>query len=116
MREELKAELAAAKAGKARLAELQGESWLNSQQELIADLEAHYANREQRYGARSDDGNHTKDEAAEEQAAIYARVERELIEAERKAVIQLRDANIIGDEVLANLQSKFDYRVLLAEE
>ncbi len=110
--EKAQAHLEAALAGKSRLEELAQEEWLAPQKELVSDLLLHYENKRQRFEA------HTRgqvDEVAEERALVYARLERELLEAERLAVVQLRDTGAINDEVLSEVQRDLDFRNLVLE-
>jgi Na+/H+ antiporter len=101
--EENKARLVAAKAGASRLDELAGEEWVL--QEMVDDMRAHYAERRRRYSSRylgsTDDG-------VEAQASSYLRMQRELLTAERQAVIKLRNSGVINDEVLRRVERDLD--------
>ena len=50
-----------------------------------------------RFSARFDDGD---DGAIEERSADYQRLRRELLEAERRALVELRRVGRIGDEIM----------------
>jgi CPA1 family monovalent cation:H+ antiporter len=94
-REEAKARLLAADAALARLEELRDEEWV---QEGTADrMRGLYNFRRTRFAARFDDGD---DGAIERQSLDYQRLRRELLEAERAAVVELRRIGRINDEVM----------------
>jgi hypothetical protein len=52
---------------------------------------------------------------AERQATGHRRLSRAIIEAERRALIQLRDRGAIGDEVLRRVQRDLDLETMLLE-
>ena len=94
-REESKARIHAAEAGLARLDELGPEEWVR--EDTLERLRGRYEFRLSRFAARFDDGD---DGAIEERSVDYQRLRRELLEAERNAIVQLRRLGRIGDEVM----------------
>src|SRR5919197_1406958 len=94
-REEAKARLLAADAALARLEELVGEDWVR---EDTADrLRGLYEFRRSRFAARFDGDD---DGRIEQRSQNYQRLRRELLEAERRAVVELRREGRIDDEVM----------------
>ncbi len=93
--EEAKARIHAAEAGLARLDELAPEGWVRD--DTSERLRGMYEFRLSRFSARFDDGD---DGAIEERSADYQRLRRELLEAERGAVLALRRLGRIGDDVM----------------
>jgi Na+/H+ antiporter len=106
-REESTARLRAAEAASARLEVLAGESWVPDS--LASFLRSFYAEQTERYCARDDGG---QDDEREQHAAAYSRLKRELVAAEREAVISLRDQGTISDEALARVQRDLDLEAL----
>jgi monovalent cation/hydrogen antiporter len=94
-REEAKARLLAADAALARLEELVAEDWVR--EETAERLRGLYGFRRNRFAARFDDAD---DGAIERQSVDYQRLRRELLEAERAAVVELRRIGRINDEVM----------------
>ncbi|HKC46894.1 MAG TPA: Na+/H+ antiporter [Gemmatimonadales bacterium] len=78
--------------------------------ELVRELRSRYDHRERRYSARV---RAERDGAEEHLAKRRGEVLRELLEAERKAVLALRDKGMIGDHVLRQVQRDLDLEVLL---
>lgn len=78
--------------------------------ELVAELRSRYDHRQRRYGARV----RAEPDGTEERLAQRSReVLRDLLEAERTAVLTLRDKGMIGDHVLRQVQRDLDLEVLL---
>ena len=94
-REEAKARLLAADAALARLEELIEEDWVR--EDTAERMRGLYGFRRNRFAARFDDGD---DGAIERQSVDYQRLRRELLEAERAAVVELRRIGRINDEVM----------------
>jgi monovalent cation/hydrogen antiporter len=94
-REEAKARIHAAEAALARLDALVPEGWVREDTE--ERVRGMYQFRLSRFGARFDDGD---DGAIEERSVAYQRLRRELLAAERRAVVELRRVGRIGDEVM----------------
>jgi monovalent cation/hydrogen antiporter len=101
--EELIARLAAAEAALERLEELTGEDW--TVEETIDRVRGMYEYRLRRFSAQQDgDGS----EAIEDRSLAYQRLVRELIEAQRRALVQLRKEGAINDEVMRRIQRELD--------
>jgi monovalent cation/hydrogen antiporter len=101
--EENKARLHAAKAAIARIDALAAQDWVRDQ---TADrMRALYDYRLRRFKARFDDGD---DGALEEQSLSYQRLRREALEAEREAVVELRNRGLINDEVMYRVVRDLD--------
>ena len=78
--------------------------------ETVTELRARYGHRRRRYGARV----RAERDGTEEQLARGRRSAlRELLEAERKAVIDLRDKGMIGDHVMRSVQRDLDLEAVL---
>jgi Na+/H+ antiporter len=102
-REEAKARLYAAKAALARIDELAGEDWVR--EDTAERLRGLYSFRLARFRARFDDGD---DGRFDERSAAYQRLRRELLDAERAAVVELRRAGRIDDDVMHRIQRDLD--------
>jgi CPA1 family monovalent cation:H+ antiporter len=102
-REEEVARLTSARAAVRRIDELAGEEWAT--QEAVAHLRAMHEHRTHRY-----DGEGDADEAERDRAedGVARRLKREVLLAERQAVIQLRDEGAIGDGVLRRIERELD--------
>jgi Na+/H+ antiporter len=93
--EDAKARLRAAEAALARLEELTGEDWVREDTaERVAGL---YRFRADRFGSRLD-GRGEPD--VEERSQDFQRLRRELLAAERDAVVELRRSRVISDDVM----------------
>jgi monovalent cation/hydrogen antiporter len=91
--EEARARIRASEAAVARLDELVGEEWVR--EDTAERLRGLYGFRVNRFSSRFDEN---ADGAIEEQSQAYQRLRRELLDAERAAVVQLgRDGEISGD-------------------
>jgi CPA1 family monovalent cation:H+ antiporter len=102
-KEEAKARIYAADAALARLDELADEDWVRS--ETAERLRGLMDFRRNRFRARfspEDDG------AIEEQSLAYQRLRRELLDAERAAVVQLRREGRINDDVMYRVTRDLD--------
>jgi monovalent cation/hydrogen antiporter len=93
-REEAKARLRAAEAALARLEELTGEEWVR--EDTAERTRGLYRFRSDRFAQRLDG----TEGAIEEQSRQYQRLRRELFDAERNAVLELRRAGVISDDVM----------------
>jgi monovalent cation/hydrogen antiporter len=102
-REENKARIHAARAALDRLEELIDEDWVRD--DTAERLRGLYRFRQNRFAARFDDGD---DGAIERQSQNYQRLRRELLDAERRAVVQLRREGRIDDEVMNLVQRDLD--------
>jgi CPA1 family monovalent cation:H+ antiporter len=94
-REEAKARKRAALAALERLAELEDEEWVL--EDTAGRLRGLYDFRVRRYGERFDDGADGSNEA---RSLSYQRLRRELLDAERNAVLQLRREGVVSDDVM----------------
>jgi CPA1 family monovalent cation:H+ antiporter len=93
-REEAKARIRAAEAALARLEELVDEDWVR--EDTAERLRGAYRFRNDRFRARFDDGD---DGAIEARSQDFQRLRRELLDAERDAVLDLRRTGVISDDV-----------------
>jgi CPA1 family monovalent cation:H+ antiporter len=102
-KEEAKARIRAADAALARLDELAGEDWvLDDTAERMRGL---YEFRQRRFRSRFDpDG----DGSTEERSIAYQRLRRELLDAERQEVEELRRQGVIGDDVMRRVVRDLD--------
>jgi monovalent cation/hydrogen antiporter len=102
-KEDAKARIHAADAAMARLEELV------EQEEVRADtaerLRGVYTFRRNRFGARFDEAD---DGTIEEQSVAYQRVRRQLLDAERSAVVALRNEGRIADDVMDRVTRDLD--------
>jgi hypothetical protein len=102
-KEETKARIHAAEAALARLEELADEDWVRD--DTAERLRGLYRFRQNRFAARFDDQD---DGAIEQRSQDYQRLMRELIDAERRAVVDLRRQGRINDEVMNLVQRDLD--------
>ncbi len=102
-REDAKARIKAAEAALARLEDLAGENWVRD--DTAERLRGLYGFRRDRFRARLDDGD---DGAIEERSAQFQRLRRELLDAERAAVVALRNAGLINDDVMMRVVRDLD--------
>ncbi|HVI18456.1 MAG TPA: Na+/H+ antiporter [Gaiellales bacterium] len=102
-REAVKARIHAADAALNRIDELIDEEWVRD--ETAERLRRMYRFRRNRFAERyTGDG----DGAIEEQSAAYQQLLRQLIEAERQAVVDLRGAGAIGDDAMRVVHRELD--------
>ena len=93
-REDAKARVHAAEAALARLEELVGEDWVRD--DTAERVRGLYRFRTSRFQARLDDGD---DGAIESRSQDYQRLRRELLDAERRALVDLRHSGAISNDV-----------------
>jgi CPA1 family monovalent cation:H+ antiporter len=93
-REDAKARIHAAEAALARLEELVSEEWVR--EDTAERMRGAYRFRTTRFQARLDDGD---DGAIESRSQDYQRLRRELLEAERQALIDLRRSGAISNDI-----------------
>ena len=104
--EEALARVRAAEAALTRLEELEQEAWvLDDTAERVRGL---YRFRIDRYSARTDPA---ADGKIEKRSMKFQRLRRELLEAERHAVIELRNTGEISDEVMRRVERDLDLEV-----
>jgi len=106
-REDAKARIKAADAALARLEELGPEDWVRD--DTADRIRRSYGFRRDRFLARLD-GN--GDNAIEERSADFQRLRRELLDAEREAVVGLRNAGMIDDDVARRVIRDLDLEEL----
>jgi CPA1 family monovalent cation:H+ antiporter len=106
-REDAKARIRAAEAALARLEELEGEDWVRD--DTAERMRGLYRFRGDRFRARFDESD---DGSIEERSLAYQRLRRELLAAERDAVLELRRAGMISDEVWRRVSRDLDYEDL----
>jgi CPA1 family monovalent cation:H+ antiporter len=102
-REDTKARIRAAEAALARLEELAVEDWVR--EDTAERLRGLYGFRRDRFASRFDDG---ADGSIEERSQNYQRLRRELLEAERSAIVDLRRQGVINDDVMHRLERDLD--------
>jgi monovalent cation/hydrogen antiporter len=103
VREEAKARLRAAEAALARIDDLVNEEWVR--EDTAERLRGLYRFRRDRFSARFDDGD---DGAIESRSLDYQRLRRELLDAERGAIVALRRDGVINDDVMLRVQRDLD--------
>jgi CPA1 family monovalent cation:H+ antiporter len=104
--EEVQARVRAAEAALLRLDELVGEAWvLDDTAERLRGL---YRFRIDRFSARADP---EADGKIEKRSLKYQRLRRELLEAERHAVVEMRNTGEISDEVMRRVELDLDLEV-----
>ncbi|HEX6677294.1 MAG TPA: Na+/H+ antiporter [Actinomycetes bacterium] len=102
-REELKARLGATSAALARLDELAGEDW--TRDDTVERLRGLYDYRRRRLKARA---GKIEDDGYEDRSLAYQRLVRELLEAQRRAIVQLRNQGTIGTDVMRRVERDLD--------
>ena len=105
--EEARARIRASEAAIARLDELEGESWVLP--DTAERVRALYRFRIGRFNARIDpDGSDPK---IEKRSLKYQRLRRELLDVERQAVVEMRNAGEISDTVMRRVERDLDLEV-----
>jgi monovalent cation/hydrogen antiporter len=102
-REEAKARIRAAEAAIARLDELEQEEWVR--EDTARRMRGLYGFRTDRFRARLED---LDDGALETQSQEYQRLRRELLDAEREAILVLRRAGAISNDVWSRVARDLD--------
>src|SRR6266511_3516451 len=102
-KEDAKARIHAAESALARLEELVDEDWVR--EDTAERLRGLYNFRRSRFASRFDAED---DGAIEERSLNYQRLRRELLEAERSAIVGLRRSGVIDDAVMRRLQRDLD--------
>ena len=102
-KEEVKARIHAAEAALARLEELAAEDWVRD--DTAERLRGLYRFRQSRFAARFDDED---DGEIEQRSLDYQRLRRELLDAERSAVVELRRQGRIDDQIMNLVQRDLD--------
>ena len=102
-REDAKARIKAAEAALMRLEELALEDWVR--EDTVERMRGAYRFRSTRFRARYDGAD---EDGAEERSIQYQRLRRELLDAERQAVLELRNDGTITEEVMQRVQRDID--------
>jgi CPA1 family monovalent cation:H+ antiporter len=102
-KEDAKARIRAAEAALARLEELIDEGWVR--EDTAERMRGLYNFRRSRFAARFDAAD---DGTIEERSAAYQRLRRELLEAERQAVVAMRREGRIADDVMHRIERDLD--------
>jgi monovalent cation/hydrogen antiporter len=106
LEEERQARLAAAQAAVARIDQLEREHV--GHQELIEHLRESYAHRTEHI----DISDGTPRDEAEQELLEHREIRRKVIDAEREAVIEMRDRGQLSDEVMRRLERDLDLEEL----
>jgi Na+/H+ antiporter len=102
-KKEAKARIAAAEAALGRLEELTAEDWVRD--DTAERLRGLYDFRRERFRSRLDADS---DGAVEDRSLSYQRLRRELLDAERRAVLELRRRGRIDDDVMRRVVRDLD--------
>ena len=102
-REEVRARLAAANAALERLDELAGEDW--TRDDTVERLHGLYDFRRRRLKVRA---GKIEDDGAEDRSLAYQRLVRELLEAQRRAIVRLRNQGTISNDVMHRIERELD--------
>jgi CPA1 family monovalent cation:H+ antiporter len=102
-REDAKARIKAAEAAIARLEELEAEDWVR--EDTAERVRGSYNFRARRFRARYEG---VDDDGEEERSQDFQRLRRELLDAERRAVLALRNEGVITEEVMHRVQRDID--------
>ena len=100
-REELTARRAAVDAALDRVDELEGEDW--TREDTAERMRARIEYRRRRLAAATATG-----ESLEDRSVAYQTMVREVIEAQRRAIVALRNAGEISNEVMHRLERELD--------
>jgi Na+/H+ antiporter len=101
--EELRARLAATQAALARLEELAAEEWTRN--DTVERMTALYDYRRRRLKARA---GKIDDDGYEDRSQAYQRTIREVLEAQRAAVVALRNDGTISNDVMHRIERELD--------
>jgi CPA1 family monovalent cation:H+ antiporter len=102
--EELKGRLYATKAALARIDELEAEEW--TRDDTIERMRGAYRYRKRRLAARA--GMADDAEGYEDRSTAYQTLVREILEAQRREIIRLRNTGTISNEVMHRLERELD--------
>jgi CPA1 family monovalent cation:H+ antiporter len=103
-REEVEARLHAAEAGISRLEELAEEEW--TREDTVDRARRLFEYRQRRFGAQRDgDG---ESDGIEDRSVAYQRLQRELLAAQREAVVEMRNQGHISNEVMTRIERELD--------
>jgi CPA1 family monovalent cation:H+ antiporter len=102
--EEVRGRLAAARAALERLDELAPEDWIRD--DTIERVRGMYSFRQQRFKARA--GKIDDADGIEERSLAYQRLLHELFAAQRRTLVELRNAGDISNDVMHRLERELD--------
>ena len=102
-REELKARMVATQAALVRLEELGGEDW--TREDTIERMTGLYTYRRRRLKARA---GKIDDDGYEDRSEAYQRIVREVLDAQRRAVVDLRREGTISNDVMHRIERELD--------
>ncbi len=102
--EDLKARLVATKAALARIDELLEEEW--TRDETLERMRAMYEYRKRRLAART--GKFEADEDLEDRSLTYQTMVREVLEAQRREIVRLRNEGTISNDVMHRIERELD--------
>jgi len=102
-REDAKARIHAVDAGLERLEELVEEEWVR--EDTVERVRGMYTFRRNRFGARLDGSD---EDGLEARSQDYQRLRRELLDAERNAVVALRNEGRISEDVMNRVTRDLD--------
>ena len=102
-REEITARIAAAMAALDRLDELGGEEW--TRDDTVDRLRNLYRYRKRRFAARA---GKVEDDGYEDRSLAYQQLLRELLAAQRLALVRLRNEGVISSEVMRRVERDLD--------
>jgi len=101
--EELRGRLRATDAALARLEELAAAEW--TRDDTVERMRGLYQFRRRRLKAR---GGYLDDDGAEDRSLAYQRLVRELLEAQRREIVLLRNQGEISNEVMGRIERDLD--------
>jgi CPA1 family monovalent cation:H+ antiporter len=101
--EEVQARLRAAAAALERLEELAGEDW--TRDDTVDRVRRLYEYRQRRFSARRDGDD---SDGIEDRSLAYQRLSRELYDAQRHALVDLRNRGEISNEVMTRIERELD--------
>jgi CPA1 family monovalent cation:H+ antiporter len=101
--EELRGRLRATDAALARLEELTGEGW--TRDDTVERMRGLYQFRRRRLKAR---GGYLADDGSQDRSLAYQRLVRELLEAQRREIVRLRNRGEISNEVMHRIERDLD--------
>jgi len=102
-KEEVRARLAAAQAALDRLGELSGADW--TRDDTVERLQGLFEFRRRRLKARA---GKIEDDGTEDRPLAYQRLVRELLEAQRQAIVRLRNQGVISNDVMHRIERELD--------
>jgi CPA1 family monovalent cation:H+ antiporter len=102
-REEVRARLAATQAALDRLDELSGADW--TRDDTVERFRGLFEFRRRRLKARA---GKIEDDGTEDRSLAYQRLLRELLEAQRHAIVRLRNQGVISNDVMHRIERELD--------